>query len=432
MALRSVPCTAGGVAATRRPYRNDEWTRIIQIALALVGVALIANLASACSAPPRLPPVPADETEQVSVLPGVPNARFWADTQVPAMVQEAQRALGRERAELGLSAEDPLPRVDFLALSGGSDDGAFGAGLLIGWTEAGTRPEFKLVTGVSTGALIAPFAFLGPSRDEQLRQVYTAIGPRDVFSRRDLIMLPWDDAVTDTRPLYKLISRYADESMMTDIAREYRRGRLLLIGTTNLDVMRPVIWNIGAIAASGQPGALELVRHILLASASVPALFPPVLIEAERDGRRYDEMHVDGGAVAQLFLYPPAVARGRNLRTGPYARERHAWIIRNARLDPNWAAVERNVFTIAGRAIASMIHYSGTNDIIRLQNTAARDGVDFNLAFIGRDFTVEHKDDFDTAYMRALFDYAFAKAKAGYPWNKQRPVWLENHTVAHQ
>src|SRR3954447_3579866 len=201
MSLRTVPCTAGRVAASRTPQRTGQWMAPVRLALALVGLGLIAGLASACSVPPRLPPVPADETEQVSVVPGVPNARFWADTQVPAMVQEAQRALGRERAELGLSAEDALPRVDFLALSGGSDDGAFGAGLLIGWTEAGTRPEFKLVTGVSTGALIAPFAFLGPSHDEQLRQVYTAIGPKDVFSRRDLIMLPWDDAVTDTRPL---------------------------------------------------------------------------------------------------------------------------------------------------------------------------------------------------------------------------------------
>ena len=212
----------------------------------------------------------------------------------------------RASGEIGWPAAEPLPRVDFLALSGGSDDGAFGAGLLIGWTAAGTRPEFKLVTGVSTGALIAPFAFLGPSRDAQLREVYTAIGPKDVFSRRDLASLPWDDALSDTRPLYKLISRYADEGMMADIAREYRRGRLLLIGTTNLDVMRPVIWNIGAIAASGKPGALELIRHILLASASVPALFPPVLIEVEQGGPRFQEMHVDGGAVAQLFLYPPA------------------------------------------------------------------------------------------------------------------------------
>src|SRR3954468_17905983 len=132
MALRTVPCTAGRVAGGRGPNRNDGWIRPVRLALALVGLALIAGLASACSVPPRLPPVPAEETEQVSVVPGVPNARFWADTQVPAMVQEARRALGGERAELGLSAEDPLPRVDFLALSGGSDDGAFGAGLLIG------------------------------------------------------------------------------------------------------------------------------------------------------------------------------------------------------------------------------------------------------------------------------------------------------------
>src|SRR4051812_4321734 len=268
MSRRTVPCTAGRVAANRTPQRTGQWMAPVRLALALVGLVLISGLACACSVPPRLPPVPADETEQVSVVPGVPNARFWADTQVPAMVQEAQRALGRERAELGLSAEDPLPRVDFLALSGGSDDGAFGAGLLIGWTAAGTRPEFKLVTGVSTGALIAPFAFLGPDYDAALREVYTTMTAARVFRARGLTAAVFDDAMTDTSPLAQIIARYADEKMFAAIAREYNEGRLLLIGTTDLDAQRPVIWNIGALAASGKPGALELFRKILRASAA--------------------------------------------------------------------------------------------------------------------------------------------------------------------
>jgi hypothetical protein len=188
--------------------------------------------------------------------------------------------------------------------------------------------------------------------------------------------------------------------------------------------MRPVIWNIGAIAASGLPAALDLFRRILLASSAVPAVFPPVLIDVELGGRAYQEMHVDGGAVAQLFLYPAGLTVARDLRRGPLARERRAFIIRNARLDAEAVAVERSIFTIAGRAISSMIHYSGNNDILRLQTTTAHDGVDFNLAYIGGDFSVEHKDIFDSGYMRALFDYGYRLARNGYPWRKGHPHFL--------
>jgi hypothetical protein len=379
---------------------------------------------AACALPVRGPAVPFAETERATVLGGLPDARFWADTQVAELTEEAVRALAREREHLGLGPGGRLPPADLLAISGGSDAGAFGAGLLVGWTAAGDRPEFKLVTGVSTGALAAPFAFLGPAYDAQLREVYTAIRPADVFETRGYLLAVFDDAVADTRPLRRLIARFADERMLAAIAREYARGRLLLIGTTNLDVMRPVIWNIGAIAASGHADALDLFRRIMLASASVPAVFPPVMVDVEASGRRHQEMHVDGGAVVQLFLYPAAITEGRNLRRGPLARERRAYVIRNARLDAEWAAVQRRVFTIAGRAISSMIHFSGNNDILRLQATSTRDGVDFNLAYIDPGFTTPRAENFDQRYMRALFEHAYEQARQGYPWSKRHPALL--------
>jgi hypothetical protein len=379
---------------------------------------------AACALPVRGPAVPPAETERATVLGGLPNARFWADTQVAELTEEALRALEREQAHLRLGPAGRLPPAAFLAISGGSDAGAFGAGLLAGWTAAGDRPEFKLVTGVSTGALTAPFAFLGPAWDPQLREVYTAIRPEDVFETRGYLLAVFDDAVADTRPLRRLIARFADARMLAAIAREYAKGRLLLIGTTNLDVMRPVIWNIGAVAASGHPDALDLFRGILLASASVPAVFPPVMVDVEVGGRRHQEMHVDGGAVVQLFLYPAAITEGRSLRRGPLARERRAYVIRNARLDAEWAAVERRVFTIAGRAISSMIHFSGNNDILRLQATSARDGVDFNLAYIDPGFATPRAENFDPGYMRALFEHAYERARRGYPWSKGHPALL--------
>jgi hypothetical protein len=384
---------------------------------------LLILLVVGCSPPARHVAEPANLADKASVL-DIPNVRFYPDTQIDAMVQEALRATERERAALpGAAAPGGrLPPANFLALSGGSDDGAFGAGLLVGWTEAGTRPEFKLVTGVSTGALIAPFAFLGPEYDSKLRAVYTDVNPADIFEERSLLNALFNDAFADTAPLFRLISHYVDDAMLAAIAREYGKGRILLIGTTNLDQERPVLWNIGAIAASGKPGALDLIRKILLASASVPAVFPPVFIDVEAGGQHYQEMHVDGGAVAQMFLYPPSISLQPETRKAVFARERHAYLIRNARMDPEWASVDRRLLPIVGRAVSTMIHYSGYNDALRIYATSERDHVDYNLAFIGPDFTVEHKEQFDRAYMRALFDYGYQRARAGYPWSKAPPI----------
>ena len=385
--------------------------------------ALTAVALAGCTAAERLPPAAVNVTDRTTVL-GIPNARFYADTQAAEMVQEALRAVERERAANAgsLGPGGRLPPANYLGLSGGSDNGAFGAGLLVGWSETGTRPEFKLVSGVSTGALIAPFAFLGSAYDPQLRTVYTEVQPGNIYEMRWTPTALFSESLADTTPLYGLISLYVDDRMVAAIAREYSRGRLLLIGTTNLDTEGPVIWNIGAIAASGKPGALELIHKILLASAAVPGGFPPVMINVDLDGQHFQEMHVDGGAVAQMFLYPPSIGLHADLKQGALARERHAYLIRNSRLDPEWASTDRAVFSIVGRAISTMIHYSGYNDAVRIYATSRRDGVDYNLAFIGADFTAEHKVPFDQAYMRALFNYGYRQGRAGYRWRKAPPI----------
>jgi len=372
-------------------------------------------LLAACSGPTRLPPVPQADTTRAQPL-GIPNARFFPTAGVQPMVAEGMASLQRERAYLGLSADAPLPPAHFLALSGGGDDGAFGAGLLVGWGETGTRPEFRMVTGVSTGALIAPFAFLGKPYDEKLSQVYTTINADNIFVQRSLLGAVFEDAMTDTSPLFEMISHYVDEQMMADIAAEYEKGRLLLIGSTQLDAQLPVIWNIGAIAASGKEGSLDLIRRILRASSAVPAAFQPVLIDVELDGKQYQELHVDGGAIAQMFVYPPSIDLSK-----AKARERHAWLIRNARQDLAWAETQPRTFSIAGRAISTMIHSSGNNDLLRIYFTTQRDGVDYNLAFIGSDFDTPHTADFDPVYMKALAKYGYDLGVAGYPWKKSPP-----------
>ncbi len=367
--------------------------------------------------------MPRGLADNVTVL-GIQNARFWPDTQGEALVGEALRALKSERvaADTANGADRGLPPAYFLAISGGGDDGAFGAGLLCGWSDSGAMPSFKLVTGVSTGAMIAPFAFLGRSYSDRLHTMYTTIKPADISEERGLFGAIFGEALADTTPLFQLISRYADQQMLGDIAREYAKGRLLLIGTTSLDQQRPIIWNIGAIAASGHPGSLELVRKILLASAAIPGAFPPVMIDVEAGGRPYQEMNVDGGAVIQTFLYPPDIGLRVNLRSREHARERHAYIIRNGRLDPDWASVDRRFMTIVGRAISTMIHYSGYNDILRIHATTKRDGVDYNLAYIEPDFPKIEHEQFDPAYLHALFAYGYKKGRQGPVWHKAPPL----------
>ena len=330
-------------------------------------------------------------------------------------------AYAREIKLGGNGNKGRLPPANFLAISGGGEDGAFGAGLLVGWTQAGTRPTFKIVTGISTGALTAPFAFLGPRYDEQLKAVYTTIGGKDVLEKRGMLAALFDDALSDNAPLQKLVAKYVTLDMLREIAAEHAKGRALLIGTTNLDARQPVMWNIGKIAASGNPKALELVRKILIASTAVPGAFPPMMIDVSVDGKHYQEMHVDGGASAQVFVYPPQLKIAEISEQVGIMRERRAYIIRNARLDPDWADTKRRVFSIAGRAVSSLIQNQGVGDLYRIYTTTQRDGVDFNLAFIPPTFNVELPQPFDHHYMNELFKVGYALGRSGYDWTKTPP-----------
>lgn len=309
----------------------------------------------------------------------------------------------------------------YLAISGGGSDGAFAAGLLLGWTASGTRPEFTVVTGISAGALVAPFAFLGPEYDDVLRRVSAELEEKDVLERRRLLRAIRTDALATTEPLKALIAEYVDEEVMERIAEEHRKGRVLNIGTANLDSMRPVIWRLGAIANSGHPKSLELIRSLMLASASIPGVFPPVIIPVEYEGEVYDELHVDGGATSQVFLYPVSLDMEAVEERLEVPGRSKVYVIRNSRLDPLYENVENKLFPIAGRSISSIVRTQGIGDLYRIYLETCRDGLDFHLAYIPDSFAEEPESDFDTAYMRKLFDVAYEAAKAGYPWEKMPP-----------
>ena len=254
--------------------------------------------------------------------------------------------------------------------------------------------------------------------------MFTEVAPHDVLRMGSLLRaVLFGEALADTSPLYRLIERHVNDAMLSAIATEYGRGRLLLIGTTNLDLGRPVLWNIGAIAASGHPQALDLFRRILLASASIPGAFPPVLVDVDLDGRAHQEMHVDGGAAIQMFLYPPTVSLPAQPRGRGAPVQRTAWVVRNGRLDTEWSATNRSILGIASRSASTLLHFSAVNDITRIFLTTQRDGVDFRLAYIGPDFDAPRGEPFDTAYMRALFDYGYRQGLQGDRWaTSLRPI----------
>jgi hypothetical protein len=379
--------------------------------LSLLVLAPVLLTMSGCVGAPDRASI-SEQAALVAVLPGYENARFWGDEAPPDLeVRIAERrALMRQRS-------DAPQTLSLLAISGGGENGAFGAGLLNGWTESGTRPEFEVVTGISTGALTAPFAFLGSAYDDELKAIYTTTDRSQVFRRRIIRGLLGGSSLTDSTPLVRTIERYATEELLDEIAAEHSRGRRLFIGTTNLDLGRPVIWDVGAIANSGRPDRLALFRKILLASASIPGAFPPVEFSTTSNGAALNELHVDGGVANQVFAYPPDVQLSRF--TG--SRRASLYIIRNSKERPEFTVVQPGLFAIGGRSTSVLVRTQGIGDLYRLYLASERDSVDYNLIMMPDSFDHVLEHPFDTAYMGALFQVGYDVGKSRVQWRKAPP-----------
>jgi predicted acylesterase/phospholipase RssA len=221
--------------------------------------------------------------------------------------------------------------------------------------------------------------------------------------------------------LAKIVAHYVDEPFLEEVAAEHRKGRRLWIGTTNLDAERPVIWDMGRIATSGRPEALQLFRTVLLASAAIPAVFPPGFIKVAANGSEYEEMHVDGGATREVFLVPTQFMASQADRSLGFNPIRRAYIIRNGHVAPEYKVVKARTLSIAGRAVSSLIKSQGVGDLYELYLFSKRNGIDYNLAYIPADFHDTSTQAFDPVYMTKLFDLGYQMAAAGYPWQKTPP-----------
>jgi hypothetical protein len=321
---------------------------------------------------------------------------------------------------------------NYLAISGGGPDGAYGAGLLVGWTEAGNRPDFQIVTGISTGALIAPWAFLGPKHDPTLKKLYTTLATKDIMRKRWLMSALFREAATDSTPLLNKIREYVDDNVIQNIAAEHKKGRRLFIGTTTIDHMRPMIWDIGAIASSGQPGAKDLVHKIMLASASIPGALPPVKINVEANGKKYDELHVDGGTTNQVFVYPPSLDWRKYMKILEVPGSANVYVIRNSKLAARRIIVEPKILPIARQSISSLIRTQGIGDVRLIYAESIRDGLNFHLSYIPDDFEELPKEPFDKEYMNKLFELGYNKAKTDLKWLDKPPGMIGVQPISNQ
>ncbi|MEM7061242.1 MAG: patatin-like phospholipase family protein [Pseudomonadota bacterium] len=369
---------------------------------------------------------PISETEIASAMPyGIPGLlRVWGDGLEGGNKEKIREALvARAR---GMHAEALASGAQVtetaLALSGGGADGAFGAGVLAGWSERGERPEFDIVSGVSTGAIIGLFAFLGPDYDDDLRELYTAYSTADLLEPALFSGIFGGTSLSDTDAYNTLIDQYVNEAVIAALAREGAKGRVLLIGTTNLDAARPVIWNATAIAMSGHPEAITLIRDLIRASSAIPAVFPPVVVPmVTADGSKYDELHVDGGATQQVMLFSAELPISEVDRVIGSKIDRTIYVIMNNSLEKRYEPVDLGVLPIAGKAVSSLIGGSGVGDIYKIYAVALRDKFDLRLLWVPRSFEMVPQEPFDQAYMQALYALGRDIGRGRVEWERQPP-----------
>ncbi len=367
---------------------------------------VVAVFLSACGSIPR-DPAPLSDLSNPEV-PGAVNARLWADS-TPENIEDVIALIEKQRSASGLIGDH-----DVLSLSGGGENGAFSAGILAAWSASGTRPEFRVVLGVSTGALAAPFAFLGPDYDDELRRLYGGLETDQIFELRNIFSILPNASINSSEPLKRLIEEYVTDEFLAKIAREHQRGRRLIVQTVSLDAQRPVIWDLGTIASSGAPRSKEVFRDVLLASAAIPGVFPPVLIEVDTPNGVRDELHVDGGVFSQSIFVP-----GWRLPTETTGTPT-LYAILNSKITPQPEITETRITSIMSRSIATLVKSQGLNDL-RLAYERSPDPSTFNATWIGEDFTASSDEPFDPVYMRALYDYGYERFQSGDIWEGRPP-----------
>lgn len=394
----------------------------------------LSMLLFACSNIAQRNPAP-QETVDVSDAIQHNAVRYWGDVPIPIeqyVLSETPRRNTFDRS-LVLHENGKTKTQHHLILSGGGANGAFGAGLLNAMSDNDNRPEYRLVTGISTGALLGLFAFLGEEYDHKLREFYTELSDNDLYETRNIWQLFSSSSLLNTKKFEQKVRSEVDRQLLDKVKAEYLRGRTFLVKTTNLDSQRPVVWNMGAIALSDSDEAESLFESVLIASAAIPGIFEPVLIPTIIDGVRYDEMHVDGGVVAQSFFLPEdwdveattRIEKEALSKLGIDVQEESesaVWIINNARIASTWQPIPLQLTDITGRSISTMIKYQGRNNLIQIHHQSQLTGSSFHLSYI--DDQIPGAPDnapFSKEYMQYMYCYGYARGSDPSHWTDSVP-----------
>lgn len=426
---RKEACKAGRIPDWR-PFDRavGRMARVWRLALVREGLrsafkslAVVAMLLMAASCGTNVPRLDDAPLNTYATPVGYKGIRYWGDAELKKFNEVSAVRLDQVREAHRKDPSVPLDQAYYLAISGGGGDGAYGAGLLAGWTKSGTRPQFEVVTGISTGALTAPYAFLGPAYDGKLKDIYTNISEKDVLRSTGALGALFGSSLTDNSPLKALVAKNVTTELVDKIAAENAKGRKLLVGTTNLDAQRPVVWDMTAIAASGNPNRVQLFRDVLVASAAIPGVFPPQLIRVQADGKFYEELHVDGGTTTQAFLLSGENSLKDVDKALNFPRKRSLYVIINGTFAPQAEKTETKTLAIATRSISTLIKNQSIGDVYKMYAQSVRDGVKFNLASIPADFTEKGKSEFDQAFMRKLYDLGYQAAQGPGVWSRTPP-----------
>ncbi len=334
------------------------------------------------------------------------------------------KAFAQRTRQSGFNAPSSGRQPQILVLSGGGMYGAYSVGVLSGWSAAGTRPEFDVVTGVSTGALASTYAFLGKAYDQQMVEAYTSIRDRHIYRKRITGSALLTDAIASSAPLARLIDDQVSDEVVAAVAAAHRAGRRLYVGTTNIDTRRLVVWDMGAIAASGRPEAKQLYRKVLLASASPPGFLPPVAIEVEVNGKSFTELHVDGGATTGLFLHSTNlnVEPGRLNATEQPLQGADVYVIVAGKLYADPSCTQRRAVRIAENALHSLVYSQTRSELFRIYTLCQVTGMRFHLTSIPENASVGGEGmKFDPGEMRRLCELGHAAATSGLAWRTTPP-----------
>lgn len=360
-----------------------------------------------------------------AVVVGMPGIRYYTDKPVSFFMTRQSLVDSFKEEDKSDYLVYGIKTYPVLIIGGGVSNSAYGIGLLKGWLKEGSRPVFKIITGYSSGSLLATATFAGEGYEDRLAELFTSISTKDVVKQKGILGIMFGNSVYSSARFAKKIDDIMDTDLMARIAQEHKKGRRLYVGTTDLDAQGFVIWDMGALASKASLDSLKLFRKIVLASCSFSAMLPPVYFQVEAGGRHYDEMHADGGVVGGLFYInqlmeggvPAAQSCGinlRKLRTRIYA-------LNCCYMSPHSKQVEDNLTAITSRLIETNGAAKMIGDTYRIYAFAKEKGWDYNLAYIPEDFKPNQKEMFDKQEMKRLFKRGYDDAAAGYKWHKAPP-----------